>query len=63
VIEFFSPAIEDLQDQMASNFGFRPTHHSLRLWGICADCQQTASDATTAPSGAQPRVRVNTAIH
>src|SRR6185503_12486590 len=29
IIEFFSPEIEALQDQMASNFGFRPTHHSL----------------------------------
>ena len=63
VIEFFSPDIEDLQDQMADKFGFRPTHHSLRLWGICAHCQPTAQDAATAPSGAQPRVRVKTAIH
>ena len=63
VIEFFSPDIEDLQDQMADKFGFRPTHHSLRLWGICAHCQPTAQDANTAPSGAQPRVRVKTAIH
>lgn len=62
VIEFFSPDIEDLQDQMAEKFGFRPTHHSLRLWGICSDCQRSAQDATTAPSGAQPRVRVRTAI-
>ncbi|MFN0138521.1 MAG: Fur family transcriptional regulator [Pyrinomonadaceae bacterium] len=63
VIEFFSPDIESLQDQMADKFGFRPTHHSLRLWGICADCERHASDAPTAPSGAQPRVRVKTAIH
>jgi Fur family transcriptional regulator, ferric uptake regulator len=63
VIEFFSPAIEDLQDQMANNFGFKPTHHSLRLWGLCSDCQRTTGDLHTAPSGAQPRVRVKTAIH
>ena len=31
VIEFYSAEIEALQDQMADNFGFRPTHHSLRL--------------------------------
>jgi len=37
VIEFFSPDIESLQDQMADNFGFKPTHHSLRLWGVCAE--------------------------
>lgn len=63
VIEFFSPDIEKLQDQMASNFGFIPTHHSLRLWGLCSECQQSSGDVLTAPSGAQPRVRVNTAVH
>ena len=62
VIEFFSPAIEDLQDQMADKFGFRPTHHSLRLWGVCAECERRG-DSQTTPSGAQPRVRVRTAIH
>lgn len=63
VIEFLSPDIEVLQDEMASNFGFRPTHHSLRMWGVCAECQQTSADSRTAPPGAQPRVRVRTAIH
>ena len=62
VIEFFSPDIESLQDQMADNFGFRPTHHSLRLWGICAECQQAEDVHSTAPPGAQPRVRVRTAM-
>jgi len=63
VIEFFSPEIEALQDQMASNFGFRPTHHSLRLWGICANCQRKKVETVSAPPGAQPRVRVKTAMH
>jgi Fur family transcriptional regulator, ferric uptake regulator len=63
VIEFFSPDIELLQDQMADNFGFRPTHHSLRLWGICAECQRGDDVHETAPPGAQPRVRVRTAMH
>ena len=57
VIEFYSPEIESLQDQMADNFGFRPTHHSLRMWGICRECQKQSNHAST-PSGAQPRVRV-----
>ena len=61
VIEFFSAAIEDLQDQMASNFGFRPTHHSLRMWGLCAECQVAKVTAHTAPPGAQPKVRVRSA--
>lgn len=63
VIEFFSPEIESLQDQMADNFGFKPTHHSLRLWGICADCQHKKLGSPSAPPGAQPRVRVKTAMH
>lgn len=63
VIEFFSAAIEDLQDQMAVSFGFKPTHHSLRMWGVCSDCQKAKHVTNTAPSGAQPRVRVKTAIN
>lgn len=62
VIEFFSPEIEDLQDEMAEKFGFRPTHHSLRLWGVCFECRNQESDSHTPPSGAQPRVRVKTVV-
>src|SRR5687767_10092315 len=62
VIEFFSAAIEDLQDQMAEKFEFRPTHHSLRMWGVCAECQKKASEESTTPSGAQPKVRVRTVV-
>jgi Fur family ferric uptake transcriptional regulator len=62
VIEFFSPEIENLQDQMADNFGFKPTHHSLRMWGVCNECQQQAGDAHTMASGAQPKVKVKTVI-
>lgn len=62
VIEFFSPDIESLQDQMADKFGFRPTHHSLRMWGVCFECQNMETDSHTSPSGAQPRVRVKTVV-
>jgi Fur family ferric uptake transcriptional regulator len=62
VIEFFSQDIENLQDQMADKFGFRPTHHSLRMWGVCSDCQESRVESATAPSGAQPRVRVRTLV-
>ncbi len=63
VIEFFSADIESLQDEMADKFGFKPTHHSLRMWGVCAECQKLSVASQTAPAGAQPRVRVKTAIH
>lgn len=62
VIEFFSADIEKLQDEMADKFDFRPTHHSLRLWGICSDCQKLASELSSAPSGAQPRVRMKSVV-
>jgi Fur family ferric uptake transcriptional regulator len=62
VLEFFSQDIENLQDEMAERFGFRPTHHSLRLWGVCSECQGAVLDSETAPSGAQPRVKVRTSV-
>lgn len=62
VIEFFSAEIEELQDEMADKFGFKPTHHSLRLWGICAECQAQAEELHSVASGAQPRVKVKTVV-
>ena len=58
IIEFFSQDIESMQDKMAEKFGFRTTHHSLRMWGLCSECQAMKSDTHSAPSGAQPRVRM-----
>lgn len=62
VIEFYSAEIEALQDQMADNFGFLPTHHSLRLWGLCSDCQKESGDVHTTAPGAQPRVKVKSQV-
>jgi Fur family ferric uptake transcriptional regulator len=63
VIEFFSAEIEALQDEMAAKFKFMPTHHSLRILGLCEDCQRKPADIKPAGSGAQPRVRVKTTIN
>lgn len=60
VIEFFSAEIEALQDAMAEKYGFKPTHHSLRILGLCDNCQQKVAE--TAASGAQPRVRVKSVL-
>jgi Fur family transcriptional regulator, ferric uptake regulator len=63
VIEFFSQDIESLQDQMADKFGFRMSHHSLRMWGVCSECQKKENELhNAAPSGAQPRVRVKSVV-
>lgn len=61
VIEFFSPELEAMQDKMADKYNFKLTHHSLRILGICAECQE--KEVNTAASGAQPRVRVKTNIN
>ena len=58
VIEFFSAEIEAVQDEVAEKLSFKPTHHSLRLWGSCEDCHGISSITPQAPAGAQPKVRV-----
>ena len=40
LIEFFSEVIENKQDEIARKFKFKPTHHSLRIFGVCEACQQ-----------------------
>ena len=40
VLEFANEDIEVLQKQVAKRYGFRLTHHSLDLFGLCADCQK-----------------------
>lgn len=39
LIEFYSEVIENKQDEIARKFKFQPTHHSLRIFGICDQCQ------------------------
>lgn len=56
VIEFFSPELEAMQDEMAAKYNFKPTHHSLRILGFCEECREKTSNSFS--DGAQPRVRV-----
>ncbi len=62
IIEFFSAEIEELQDKMAAKYGFRLTNHSLRMWGICEDCEARENKKENPVSGAQPRVRVKSVV-
>lgn len=63
IIEFFSAEIEELQDKMAENYGFRLTNHSLRMWGVCQDCQTQTSKSKDIGSGAQPKIRVRSVVN
>jgi Fur family ferric uptake transcriptional regulator len=62
VIEFFSPEIESLQEKTAVELGFTLTNHSLRMWGLCAECRKTVKDPTGSVTGAQPRVKVKSTV-
>lgn len=39
LIEFFSEVIENMQDEITRLHNFRPSHHSLRIFGTCSECQ------------------------
>ncbi len=39
VEEFFEARIEELQEQVAQNFGFKILHHSHSIYGLCKNCQ------------------------
>ena len=39
VIEFQSPEILRLQEEMARSHGFLPARHRLEIYGLCASCQ------------------------
>lgn len=60
VVEFFSPEIEDLQESIAAEYGFKLTQHSMRIFGVCGECQTVAIaiQNSLAATGAQPRIRV-----
>jgi Fur family ferric uptake transcriptional regulator len=57
-IEFVSEQLEAIQDAIASKHGFESTHHTLRMFGSCAECRQTSlGKQKKEESAAEPRVR------
>jgi Fur family ferric uptake transcriptional regulator len=43
IIEFEEPRIEELQEQIASRYGFELLCHKHEMYGICAECQKPRS--------------------
>ncbi len=39
IIEFQNQAVEQLQEQIASDYGFHMLQHKMELYGICRECQ------------------------
>ncbi len=42
VIEFHNERLEALQQEICRNFGFQEASHSLRIFGLCSKCTQSA---------------------
>jgi len=40
ILEFFDEAIEKKQERIAKEFGFEMEDHSLKIFGICPECQK-----------------------
>ena len=45
IIEFYRADLEALQEQICREFGFKPMHHSLQIFGLCGDCKDKADEA------------------
>ncbi len=41
ILEFFDEAIERKQERIAGEFGFVMEDHSLKIFGVCPECQNT----------------------
>ncbi len=41
IAEFVDPVIEERQHAIAAENGFKMTEHSLYIYGICQECQQS----------------------
>jgi Fur family ferric uptake transcriptional regulator len=39
-IEFVSPELESIQDQIVRRYHFKPLHHRMQIYGICEDCRE-----------------------
>jgi Fur family ferric uptake transcriptional regulator len=39
IIEFEEPRIEELQDEIATRYGFEITSHKHEMYGTCSDCR------------------------
>lgn len=57
IIEFFSPPLEAIQDEMAEKHGFEMTSHSLRMWGYCKECSKRRRKGKLS-EGTTPRFRI-----
>lgn len=46
IVEFEEPQIEELQEKIASRYGFVVTSHKHEMYGVCAACVASKADAS-----------------
>ncbi len=56
IIEFYSPELEAMQDSIAANYNFAIKQYSLRMLGLCEDCNDG-----TAPL--KPKANLSAHLH
>ena len=59
-IEFLSSELEAIQNEIAAKYRFEPKQHSLRIFGLCADCRDRAPARHNLET-VEPRVRLSLA--
>src|SRR6185312_5118002 len=42
-VEFFSPAVDELQQQIAREHHYQTTGHTFQIYGICEECRNKAA--------------------
>ena len=44
VIEFQSWEVQDVQARITQRHGFKPTRHTLEIYGLCRECQEAGAE-------------------
>jgi len=57
VVEFVSPGIAALQNEICRAHGFAPDHHTLQILGLCRSCEEDKQPAEGADPSPHPRRR------
>lgn len=50
IVEFFNEEVEELQEKIAKESGFKLTHHRMELFGTCKICSRSNGSKNKSPS-------------
>ena len=39
-VEFFSPAIDGLEQEIGKRYHYETTRHTFQIYGVCEDCRK-----------------------